>query len=69
MNWKSTLSWRISLFFAALAAVGLWVLWAGKGPRGEFPRALFLLVFAVFLALGMMRILKPQTDLKSAIKG
>jgi len=53
MNWRSFLSWKISLFFAVLLAAGLWVVWEGKGPQGEFPRVLFLLVLLAFLAVGL----------------
>jgi len=52
MNWKSPLQWKGSLFFALLMAIGLWAVWEGKGPGGEFPGALFLIVILVFLAIG-----------------
>ena len=49
MNWKSPLQWKASLFFVLLLAGGLWAVWEGKSPQGEFPGALFLIVL---LALG-----------------
>ncbi len=52
MNWKSILLWKVSLFFALLMAIGLWVVWEGKGPHGEFPGVLFLFVVLGFLAVG-----------------
>jgi two-component system phosphate regulon sensor histidine kinase PhoR len=52
MKWKSPLQWKGSLFFALLMAIGLWAVWEGKGPGGEFPGALFLIVILVFLAIG-----------------
>jgi two-component system phosphate regulon sensor histidine kinase PhoR len=52
MNWKSPLQWKGSLFFALLMAIGLWAVWEGKGPGGEFPGALFLIVALVFWAVG-----------------
>jgi two-component system phosphate regulon sensor histidine kinase PhoR len=51
MNWKSPLQWKFSLFFAVLLVAGLWAVWEGKGPQGEFPGALFLIVL---LALGVI---------------
>jgi two-component system phosphate regulon sensor histidine kinase PhoR len=51
MNWKSPLQWKVSLFFAALLAGGLWAVWEGKGPQGEFPGALFLIVLLAFMAI------------------
>jgi two-component system phosphate regulon sensor histidine kinase PhoR len=52
MNWKSPLQWKVSLFFVLLMVIGLWAVWEGKGPAGEFPGALFLIVALVFLAVG-----------------
>jgi two-component system phosphate regulon sensor histidine kinase PhoR len=52
MNWKSPLQWKVSLFFVLLMAIGLWTVWEGRGPGGEFPGALFLVVALVFLAVG-----------------
>jgi two-component system, OmpR family, phosphate regulon sensor histidine kinase PhoR len=52
MNWKSPLQWKGSLFFVLLMTIGLWAVWEGKGPAGEFPGALFLIVVLVFLAVG-----------------
>jgi len=52
MNWKSPLQWKVSLFFVLLMAIGLWAVWEGRGPGGEFPGALFLVVALVFLAVG-----------------
>jgi two-component system, OmpR family, phosphate regulon sensor histidine kinase PhoR len=52
MNWKSPLQWKISLFFTLLMAISLWGVWEGKGPQGQFPGALFLIVLLVFLGVG-----------------
>lgn len=52
MNWKSPLQWKGSLFFVLLMTIGLWAVWEGKGPAGEFPGALFLIVVLVFWAVG-----------------
>ncbi|MCX5919077.1 MAG: phosphate regulon sensor histidine kinase PhoR [Deltaproteobacteria bacterium] len=52
MNWKSPLQWKGSLFFVLLMAIGLWAVWEGKGPAGEFPGAFFLIVALVFWAVG-----------------
>jgi two-component system phosphate regulon sensor histidine kinase PhoR len=51
MNWKSPLQWKMSLFFALLMAISVWAVWIGKGPQGEFPGALFLIVLLVFLGV------------------
>jgi two-component system phosphate regulon sensor histidine kinase PhoR len=51
MNWKSPLQWKVSLLFAVLLAGGLWAVWEGKGPQGEFPGALFLIVLLAFAAI------------------
>ncbi len=51
MNWKSPLQWKISVFFAALLAGGLWAVWEGKGIRGEFPGILFLIILLAFVAI------------------
>ena len=52
MNWKSPLQWKVSLLFVLLLAISLWVIWEGRGPRGEFPGALFVIIILVFLAIG-----------------
>jgi two-component system phosphate regulon sensor histidine kinase PhoR len=52
MNWKSPLQWKGSLFFVLLMTIGLWAVWEGKGPAGEFPGALFLIVALLFWAVG-----------------
>jgi two-component system phosphate regulon sensor histidine kinase PhoR len=52
MNWKSLLQWKVSLFFALLMAISLWVIWEGKAPGGDFPGVLFLIVLLAFLAVG-----------------
>jgi two-component system phosphate regulon sensor histidine kinase PhoR len=56
MNWKSPIQWKVSLFFAVLLALGLWAVWEGKGPQGEFPGALFLIVVLVFWAIGWVAV-------------
>ena len=72
MNWKSALSWKVSLFFAVLAAAGLWVVWEGRGPQGEFPGGLFVAVALVFLAIGLFalgRILvQPLNDMIGVVE-
>src|SRR5512136_692658 len=51
MNWKSPLQWKVSLLFAVLLAGGLWAVWEGKGPHGEFPGTLFLIILLAFVAI------------------
>ena len=53
MNRRNMLSWKVSSFFLLLFALGLWFVWEGKGPQGEFPRPLFLIAAVVFLAVGV----------------
>jgi len=65
MNWKSPLQWKVSLFFALLMAIGLGAVWEGKGPGGEFPGVLFLIVLLAFLAagwIGVRRVLIQPLD-------
>ena len=72
MNWKSPLQWKISLFFALLMAIGLWAVWGGKGPGGEFPGVLFLIVLLAFLAagwIGVGRVLvQPLDDMVGVVQ-
>lgn len=65
MNWKSPLQWKVSLFFVLLMAIGLWAVWEGKGPGGEFPGVLFLIVLLAVLAagwIGVGRVLVQPLD-------
>ena len=70
MNWKSPLQWKVSLFFAILLALGLWAVWEGKGPQGEFPGALFLIVTLVFWAIGWVAVgrflIQPLSEMTGA---
>lgn len=70
MNWKSPLQWKVSLFFAVLLALGLWAVWEGKGPQGEFPGALFLIVTLVFWAIGWVAVgrflIQPLSEMTGA---
>jgi two-component system, OmpR family, phosphate regulon sensor histidine kinase PhoR len=72
MNWKNQLSWKVCVFFFLLLVVSLWVVWEGKGPRGEFPRALSLAVGLAFLAVGLLglgRILvQPLKDMIGVVE-
>ncbi len=72
MNWKSPLQWRVSFIFAVLLAGGLWAVWEGKGPHGEFPGALFLIVLLAIVAilwLGMERLLiQPLNEMTGAVE-
>jgi two-component system phosphate regulon sensor histidine kinase PhoR len=72
MNWKNQLSWKICVFFLLLLAASLWVVWEGKGPQGEFPRALSLTVGLAFLAIGLFglgRILaQPLKDMTGVVE-
>jgi two-component system, OmpR family, phosphate regulon sensor histidine kinase PhoR len=72
MNWKNQLSWKVCVFFLLLLAVSLWIVWEGKGPQGQFPRALFLAVALAFLALGLFalgRILvQPLNDMIGVVE-
>jgi two-component system phosphate regulon sensor histidine kinase PhoR len=51
MNWKSPLQWKVSLFFVVLLALGLWAVWEWKGPQGEFPGTLFLIVLLALVVI------------------
>lgn len=51
MNWKSPLQWKSSLFFSLLMVIGLWAFWIGRGPGGEFPGSLFLIVVLTLWAI------------------
>ena len=72
MNWKNQLSWKVSVFFLFLLAVGLWVVWEGKGPQGEFPRGLFLAVALAFLAVGLFalgrNLVQPLNDMIGVVE-
>jgi len=72
MNWKSPLQWKVSLFFTLLMAIALWAVWQGKGPQGEFPGALFLIVLLAFLAaawIGVGRILiQPLEEMVGVVR-
>lgn len=71
MNWKSPLQWKVSLLFVLLLAISLWVIWEGRGPRGEFPGPLFVIIILVFLAIssiGFGRILiQPLKDMTGVV--
>jgi two-component system phosphate regulon sensor histidine kinase PhoR len=72
MNWKNPLSWKVSGFFLFLLAVGLWVVWEGKGPQGEFPRGLFLAVALAFLAVVLFalgrNLVQPLNDMIGVVE-
>jgi len=72
MNWKNPLSWKVSVFFLFLLAGGLWVVWEGKGPQGEFPRGLFLAVSLAFLAVGLValgrNLIQPLDDMIGVVE-
>jgi len=72
MNWKSPLQWKVSLFFALLMAISLWAVWEGKGPQGEFPGALFLIVLLAFLAAGWIGVgkilIQPLEEMAGVVR-
>jgi two-component system phosphate regulon sensor histidine kinase PhoR len=72
MNWNNQLSWKVCVFFLLLLAISMGVVWEGKGPQGEFPRALSLAVGLAFPAAGLFglgRILiQPLKDMIGVVE-